>query len=231
MRDIVKRVISVLLVCIIVISISGCSGLKNLFSKKSFNAGLFVKGCMDSRYLGQVDDEYLKNIDISKQAILDSYEDNLAFEAELFFIKFDIASDSIDSGYKEEVIELYRTILSKSKYEIGNTVKSGDNYLVSVTIYPIDVFKQLVEEDRNDFLDKWNNRYDSGEFDSKNDSEIAVEWANSILGLVRDRADKIGYLEPETISVQVVPETTGNDLRYTISDNDATRIDGLVIYY
>ena len=40
--------------------------------------------------------------------------------------------------------------------------------------------------------------------------------------------DSIGYLDPQTVSVQV---TKGDDGRYSIDNNDFSRIDGLMVAY
>ena len=46
--------------------------------------------------------------------------------------------------------------------------------------------------------------------------------------MVSARVDSIGYLDPQTISVQVVK---GDDGRYSIDESDFSRIEGLIIAY
>ena len=46
--------------------------------------------------------------------------------------------------------------------------------------------------------------------------------------MVSARIDSIGYLDPQTISVQVVK---GEDNVYVIDDSDFSRIDSLIIAY
>ena len=60
------------------------------------------------------------------------------------------------------------------------------------------------------------------------DEELEAAWTEMILDMVESYIPKIGYLEPETISIQI---EKGADGAYVISDNDFGRIDALIIQY
>ena len=68
----------------------------------------------------------------------------------------------------------------------------------------------------------------AGEFVNMTDDEYEVVWAQAIIDMVSARIDSIGYLDPQTISVQVVK---GEDNVYVIDDSDFNRIDSLIIAY
>ena len=52
-------------------------------------------------------------------------------------------------------------------------------------------------------------------------------WADGIITEVEKNLDNIGYLDPVTISLQVIIENDG----YSIVDDDLVRMDELVISY
>ena len=66
-----------------------------------------------------------------------------------------------------------------------------------------------------------------GEFDKLSDSEREELWADGIITEVEKNLDSIGYLDPVTISLQVIIENDG----YSIVDDDLVRMDELVISY
>ena len=66
-----------------------------------------------------------------------------------------------------------------------------------------------------------------GEFDKLSDSEREELWADGIITEVEKNLDNIGYLDPVTISLQVIIEDDG----YSIVDDDLVRMDELVISY
>ena len=60
------------------------------------------------------------------------------------------------------------------------------------------------------------------------EEELETAWAEGVIGLFKARLDSIDYLEPETISVQIVKDESGV---YTISSDDYEKIDSLIIQY
>ena len=115
-----------------------------------------------------------------------------------------------------------------SKYEVGSESKNGETYLVEVTIYPIDIISKIMDEDAEDFTEKWQTRVENGEFDNSTEEEVEQTWAREIIDMVDARINSIGYLDPQTISVQV---TKDDDDYYGIDSGDFDRIDSLIIQY
>ena len=99
---------------------------------------------------------------------------------------------------------------------------------MQLTVYPIDIFQKVNDEDAEAFLADIQERADAGEFVNMTDDEYEVVWAQAIIDMVSARVDSIGYLDPQTISVQVVK---GEDNVYVIDDSDFNRIDSLIIAY
>ena len=99
---------------------------------------------------------------------------------------------------------------------------------MQLTVYPIDIFQKVNDEDSEAFLADMQGRAAAGEFVNMTDDEYEVVWAQAIIDMVSARIDSIGYLDPQTISVQVVK---GEDNVYVIDDSDFNRIDSLIISY
>lgn len=205
--------------------LSGCS----LFETK-FDAATYVKGTIDAQYSGIASKAYL---DILSEGTAESvkaiYEDRIVAEAEYFYALYYLEQEHIPASFMTEVIELYREIYAKAKYEVGAATKSGDNYLVSVTIHPIDIIQKL-DEDFDDYLEEFFEDEDA--IEDMSEEEFETLWARGFIDIAKARLATLGYLEPETISVQVnVESKSKTEILYSISDNDIERIDGLVIKY
>lgn len=203
-----------------VIILAGCSA--------PFDVAGFVRGNMDVIYLNKISESFLEMVEDTEEELAAFFVEGLASEAESLFYFFDIVEEMIPYKMKDETIELLREIYGHSKYEIGNVTRAGDVFLVSVTIYPIDIIHRVAEEDIDVFIESWSERWDRGEFDEVTDEEFETLWARGILDLIHARLGSIGHLEPETISVQVVIDS---DNYYTISENDWIRIDNLIMLY
>ena len=207
-------------VCVLLVAfmLAGCG-------MSSYDPKAQVQGNLDAQYLNKYSEDYLKAIVNTKEELEQVYEDGLEIEADYFINYFDIIIDQCPEGTKDRIKELYRDIYAKSKYEVGDAARSGDMYLVSVTIYPIDIFQKISDEDAEAFMDAWQN---DDTLVNMTDAELEAEWADRVIKMCEARVGSIGYLEPETISVQIVKDDEGY---YIISDNDFQRIDELIIQY
>ena len=216
-----NRIVALLLVVVMSAALlTGCGGL--------IPAKALVQGNLDAVYLGKYSDEYLKLVDSDKAQAEKDYESGIENEVEYFAQYFSIDLSMCSDSTKEKIADMYRQIYSKSKYEVGDQSNNGDTYLVELTVYPIDIFDKVINEDADDFDAKWQARIDAGEFDEMSDAEIMDAWALAIVEFVSERIPNIGYLEPQTISVQI---KTNDDDTYSIDSGDFQRIDSLIIQY
>lgn len=221
MKHTMKKALALLLGAMLCLGVlAGCGS--------SFSADGLVKGNLDLIYLNQYTDEYLKSVDLTADEADAEYEAGIAVEVEYFASYFELVLESCDETIEPQLTEMYHQIYDHSKYEIGGVSKNGDTYLVEVTIYPIDIMQKVLDEDVEGFLADWTARMEAGEIDANDESALETAWAQGIIDMVTARIATIGYLEPETISVQVVKDADGV---YAIADSDFSRIDGLIISY
>lgn len=187
----------------------------------------YVQYSMDSIFLNKHAQEYIDMLGDSSVTVEDcekDYYDGLKVEADYFMDYYDISGVSDETV--ERIVNMYDKIYAKSKYEVGSVVKNDTAHLVSVTIYPIDIL-QKANEYIDKFIDDFAAKSEAGEFDDLTDEEYEEIWADGIISLIEQRLDDIGYLDPETISVQVVETSTD----FKIDDSDWERIDMLMISY
>lgn len=135
--------------------------------------------------------------------------------------------DEVSDATYQRMVKIFETLYAHCKYEVGEVTRSSDRFLVSVTVYPIDVISKAKENGIDDFEKSYGERARKGEFDKLSDSEREELWADGIITEVEKNLDNIGYLDPVTISLQVIIENDG----YSIVDDDLVRMDELVISY
>lgn len=202
---------------VLVLALAGCGG--------GFDAAQLLQGNLDVLYLGQYDETYLKSVNLTEEQATAYYEEGMETEMEYFAYYFDIDSSLISAETKQSIIDMYKQIYAYSKYEVGDTTKNGDTYLVQLTIYPIDIIDKF---DAEAFQTNWQQRVASGEFDSMSNAQFEEAWTQSIVAKISERLNKVGYLDAQTISVQITKDADGY---YGITDNDFERIDEMIISY
>ena len=203
-------------------------GLLSLTSCGGFDAKALLQGNLDVIYLGTYDEEYLASVEMTREEAEATYQEGIETEAAFFCDYFDVDGNALNISAQQEILDMYKQIYQHSKYEVGEVTRNSDTYLVELTIYPMDIIQKFTDEDSDAFLDSWQNRLDTGEFDLYTDEEFERAWSHEIVTLISARLDNISYLDPETISVQIAQDDDGY---YVITDNDFQRIDGLIIAY
>ncbi len=232
-KTLVKRLCLILAAVLCMGLLTGCgsiaSGILGLLGMvPAFNPEDLVQGNLDAVYLNQYTEDYLDMVDTTAEALQAKYEEGIAYEVEFFAYYFDIALDICDPSIEAQITQLYQQIYPHSKYEVGTSTKNGDTYLVSLTVYPIDLFQQALEAESDALQADWDARVNSGEFDNADESTFETAWAQSIIDMVTPYVDRIGYLDPVTVSVQITQNSEG---AYSISQSDFDRIDELIIAY
>lgn len=213
-----KRVCVCAAVLSLLIALCSCSASRS-------HIGAYVQGSLDSMYLNKNSEEYLDMVGSTVAECEKEYEQYIRNEVEYFEDFMDISNVS-DETY-QRMADIFKKLYSKCKYEVGEVTKSSDRYLVSVTVYPIDVISKAEEENIPAFEKEFGDKMANGELDELTDLEREELWADGIISAVESEMDNLGYLEPVTISLQVIEEEDG----YILSSDDLVRMDELVIQY
>ena len=215
-RNAIKKIIcGMLLLCPLLLG--GCG---------QYDAAAMLKGNLDVMYLGQYTAEYLQAVDLSADEADAAYENGLLTSAKSFAHNYDIDWDLLSDETRERVVDLQRELYRHSKYTVGEAVADGEDYLVELTVQPLDVYAKFLAEDAEGLLADRQQRLDAGELAELDAQQLEEDWAQSILSLMEQRLDAVGYLPAETITVRIAPDEDGY---LTITDGDFARIDGLII--
>lgn len=211
---------TLLLIGLICFTLTGCSS----FSEK--DAITLVEGDLNSIYKNINDEAYLKLCNTTEAERNELYESSMESAAASFITYFDFDETMMSQDTHNRIIDLYKAIYKKAKFEVTTATASDDMYLVSVTIYPMDIFQKVFLEDYDDFYNTYKEKYESG----MGAEELESYYQNGVLELCEKRLATLDYLSAVTLSVQVVPQEEDGTVYYSISESDFNNIDSTIIF-
>ena len=212
----------------------GCGSLSlNLGGGEADRMKNYVQGYLDLTYLGQANDDYLQEMDLTEEEAQERYEQGLQVEVEFFENAigiFDYPTDEIT----QRLTDLYKEIYSHSDYTVvsSNKMDSG-NYVVEVTVRPIDIMTNFTSDDFQEIFeqvlaDMGVTSQEQLEAMGEEDYQKADNlYAEKVLDLVESQMANIGNGEEESYTVQI---TDDGDI-WTPSQDDFDAIDLAIIDY
>lgn len=216
-----KRALSAALALCMTGILAACGG--GLTEK---DAETYVKGHLDAAYLGVYDKAYIELVeDMTEADAREMHENNVSDEAELYlldFLEVDYPTDEINDRAKEVMEKLY----AKSKYTVGTGSKTKDgDFVVEVTVSPIDLYNLLTQDDFFDALDEAN--FDDAETEEELEAVDAV-FGLLILDTLEDKLDEIEYGEDQIIMLQLKKDSDGY---YGLVEAGMQKVDEVMIDY
>lgn len=216
-----KRALSAALALCMTGILAACGG--GLTEK---DAEAYVKGHLDAAYLGVYDKAYIELVeDMTEADAREMHENNVSDEAELYlldFLEVDYPTDEINDRAKEVMEKLY----AKSKYTVGTGSKTKDgDFVVEVTVSPIDLYNLLTQDDFFDALDEAN--FDDAETEEELEAVDAV-FGLLILDTLEDKLDEIEYGEEQIIMLQLKKDSDGY---YGLVEAGMQKVDEVMIDY
>ena len=163
--------------------------------------------------------------DMTEAEAKDMYQNNVTWEAEI------LLQDFLDVDYPtDEMVErsekLIETIYSKAKYQVGSGTKTKDgDFVVEVTVSPIEVLYLLTDEDVFDALDQ------SGYGEAETEEQMAE--ADAVYGmLMLDKLEELlpqmSYGKDQIIMLQLKPDDEGY---YVLVETGIQKVDEVMIDY
>ena len=193
---------------------AGCIG--------GFDASAYVKGIMDNLYLGD-SAGYRQMTDISEEEAAREYE--LGIEAETdFFLRY-YGIGEISGGVREKIEELYRTIYSRSRYEVLEAVPVRDGYQVEVQISPVDVIVNS-DADINAAVGAFVLEMDPADY--ADDRSLNDALAELVVDVITENLPKLGWQDPKSVIVKVEKDGEG---RYALGSDAVSSLDQEIISY
>ena len=234
-----KRILAVLLALVMVIGITAC-GKIDISGGGTKDITLLVRGNLDAVYPGTFDPDYLDLVGTDEASAEADYVAGLESEAEYFCYYFGIIDSTFGEDFSDipedlqkELVQLYRDIYSKSRYECKEAVEQEDgNYTVQVLIDPIDVIQTCYDMIVSDSYQPWNEfntKYNDADLsDPAVNAEYIREKARMAIDLVNSQLPNLGYQDQKSLSVQVQKDEEGY---YSINSDDWTMIDLYMVTY
>lgn len=197
------------------------------------DATVYVKGQIDSTYLGQYNEDYLKLMDMTEAEAAEDYEWNLGAEADWFM---DFASIYPSDETKEKVVELYKEIYAKCKYTVQPASKlDNGNFAVEVLVEPMDLMVQF--QNTADLDTVWTEVTASGgitsdeQINAMSDAEyeaLEARYADKVIALVRGLLPDVGYETEQSCIIQL---KLNDENVYEMVGTDWQNLDGMMIDY
>ncbi len=222
-----KRMIALALAAVLALTVSACGGNGPGVSK--FDAKTYVDGLLRENYLGEFTPEYLELVGIDEETALQTYEMGIS-NAVIFFINLYEIEYPEEELY-EELTELYKEIYSHAKFEVADAVEMEDgSFSVQVTVEPIDIV-QLADTDWDKTISPFYEDYPMETQYAMTTEEYQAmdrEYAQLVLKLYKEKLEETGNMTAKTVLVAVVKGENG---AYTISPDDFSKLDELIIDY
>lgn len=216
-----KRALAAALSLCLMGTLAACGG--GLTEK---DAETYVKGHLDAAYLGVYDKAYIELVeDMTEADAKEMHENNVSDEAELYlldFLEVDYPTDEINDRAEEVMDKLY----AKAKYTVGTGSKTKDgDFVVEVTVSPIDLYNLLTQDDFFDALDEAG--FDDAETEEELEAVDAV-FGLLILDTLEDKLDQIEYGEDQIIMLQLKKDDDGY---YGLVEAGMQKVDEVMIDY
>ena len=120
---------------------------------------------------------------------------------------------------------MYKLIYSKSKFEVKDAVKNGDDFNVEVVVSPIDVIvnsEDAISTAVDDFVANANPD------DYTDDQVLNDDLAKLVIKVINDNMSNLGYQAEKSIIVKVEKDAQGY---YGLSDDAISLLDQDMIAY
>lgn len=215
-RNHFKKYISFFLSLILIFSLTGC---QNKQEKRYQN---YVRSLIAINYLGATED-YIKATGANKADADALYEANAEYLADSILSFYNIEISEAPDMYPRYV-ELAKNIYSKANYKVSKAYKSGTQYFVDVTVYPMNVFAQT-SPDVVAYVEHFNHEVANGTYNNYTMNEYETEFSSGMLEILNEGCMNMTYGEPVTITVTIITE--GNT--FYIGDHDFMAIDAAMI--
>ena len=217
-----KRVTALALSLALTIPLAACGG-----GLSPDDAAAYIQGVLDVNYKGIYDPAYLEMVDSSEEEAQETYENSIAVEADFLIASF--MDNEPTEEQRQELIEIYKEIYAKASYTVDTATEIDDTtYGVKVTVEPIDVFHQLMDEiSGGDTFAAFNAQYPDT-MDDAQYYEYEIAWFQLVLDTLRELIPSLGYLEEQSLVVQV---SLGDDNYWSLNDDDFNNLDWLIIDY
>ena len=209
-----KRMAAAVVAMVTALALTACAG--------GFDASKYVNGVLNNIYLGD-STGYMELVEITAEEAKEEYEQGISVEADFFLQYYGL--DSVSDDVYQQIVDMYKQIYSKSKFEVKEAVKNGDDYNVEVVVSPIDVIvnsEEAISTAVDDFVANANPD------DYTDEQVLNDDLAKLVIKVINDNMANLGYQAEKSIIVKVEKDAQGY---YGISDDAIGLLDQDMIAY
>ncbi len=199
-----------------------------------------VQWNLDSIYLNQHNEKWLKLIDSTPEQAEENYLIGIGYDADLFAYYWGITDDTyiyfedLDADLQNEIVELCKSISDKASYEVQSaTAQDDSSYAVKVTVQPIDIMQQANDIFTNETyepLNAFTAKYADTDFTTISDEEyfaINNEYGYIIVDMIEELLPNAGYMEEKSMIIQMESDEAG----WGMNEDDLATFNEYVVYY
>ena len=197
-----KKMAAAVVAMVTALALTACAG--------GFDASKYVNGVLNNIYLGD-STGYMELVEITAEEAKEEYEQGISVEADFFLQYYGL--DSVSDDVYQQIVDMYKQIYSKSKFEVKEAVKNGDDYNVEVVVSPIDVIvnsEEAISTAVDDFVANANPD------DYTDEQVLNDDLAKLVIKVINDNMANLGYQAEKSIIVKVEKDAQGY---YGISDD------------
>ena len=205
------KLFTVFLAAIICLSLTACGG----FTQD--DAKTIVDGSLKALLYNEYSDDYLKLCDMTKEEARQEYNDAMDSMAEQMVATMGVSASDISAESLDNLTKVMQDIFGKVKYEITDVTEDGDNYLVSVKIYPVDILQKFQTEDMETFTEDIVNK--SAEVSTE--TELYQYAIDRLIEILNSHVATTANTDPVAITVHVNADDEGY---YTVNESDMTKV-------
>lgn len=227
-----KKLLAALLTLVFTLTACGGGGLT------TFDAETYLRGQLNATYLGEFDETWLEQVDLTEEEAQQAYEAGLDLEYQYFssFFQFDEAYVSEES--RQAVKALLAELYQNSRVEVSSAAKSGKGFTLQVKIQPVDLIALVSDTYMEAYAAEFSARYadtNLEDLESMTEAEQTAfwtvyenDWVTGIVELIRSHFSELGHREAVTMVVQFLPDEEGC---FSIPETDFANLDALVLAY
>lgn len=178
-------------------SITGC------MHRKKTTYQTYMQNILDVNYKGDFNG-YVDDNEGSKDDAQTMYNDTIDYLSDQLINHYSLANADSDQ-VKEIFNETAKTIYSRSKYEVSQAYKNGDDYYVDVTVYPMDILNQAFD-DVFAYIEDSNKKIAAGDFNNTVKEDYETQFAQGVADILQDKSSSMEYRSPVVVSVKITDD-------------------------
>lgn len=199
-----------------------------------------VKWDLDSNYLNEHNETYLKLVGSTKEESEKLYYEGIAFDVENFCYYWGIIDGEavtvtdLEQDLQDRLTNLCDSISKKANYDVQSaTIQDGGSYSVKVVVKPIDIMEQAntlyMEETYEPLNVFWEETADV-DYEAISDEEylaLCNEYGYIMVEMVEGLLPNLGYMEEKSMIIQLQEK----DDMWEFNEDDLGNFYDKVVYY